>query len=199
MISGKYYFFWGGECSQWYKAPIVIENVEYNCNEQYMMAEKARLFKDEEALEAIMKNKNPREQKAWGRKVKGFNQAEWEKIARLVVYRANFAKFTQNEEPFTILIATKDLHIVEASPEDVVWGIGMHETDPDILDESKWKGTNWLGEAIMQVRNDIRTTLIFGGMPAEEIDRRAEENYRNYLKGREGLPEAAYFHRDILL
>lgn len=195
MISGKYYFFWGGECSQWYKAPIKIDGHTYNCNEQYMMAEKARLFNDQDALDAILKISNPRKQKALGRSVKGFDQNEWEKIARLVVYRANLAKFMQNRDLFDFIIGTKDLHIVEASPEDTIWGIGMHETHPDILDETKWKGKNWLGIAIMQARSDIFSMSLAFGISQEDLNEEAEEYYAKHLKKLEIEPKVEYDDR----
>ncbi|MDX1472144.1 MAG: NADAR family protein [Flavobacteriaceae bacterium] len=96
----EFVLFWGGKFSQWYKAPMIINGIEYNCCEQYMMAEKARLFEDKEALKEIMATKDPRKQKAIGRKVKNFDQEKWEGIARSVVYKANYAKFSQNEDCF---------------------------------------------------------------------------------------------------
>ena len=67
-------YFWGSCYSQWAMRDIEIDNIVYNCNEQYMMAEKARLFGDEHALNKIMESTDPKEQKAWGRKVKKFEQ-----------------------------------------------------------------------------------------------------------------------------
>jgi ribA/ribD-fused uncharacterized protein len=165
----KYVFFWGGIYSQWYHAPIFIDGVEYNCNEQFMMAEKARCFGDTEALEGIMNAKNPSTQKAWGRKVKNFDPIKWNEISRLVVYRANLAKFTQDSQLQDILLKSGDKTIVEASPEDRIWGIGMSELDPDRFDESKWQGTNWLGIAIMQVRSDIRSLKKHGNVDAPDF------------------------------
>ena len=163
MSKERFHLFWGGPFSQWTEAPIEIDGVTYNCNEQYMMAEKARLFGDEEALKGIMNTRDPRTQKAWGRKVKGFDKAKWEEVqengmphCRNVVYAANYAKFTQNEGMKMVLMETGDKVIVEASPYDKIWGIGLAEDDPKALNESEWKGMNWLGEAIMQVRADIR-------------------------------------------
>jgi len=156
MNRDQFYFFWSGPFSQWKHADIIIDGQLYNCNEQYMMAEKARLFKDDHALAKIMSTDEPAVQKLAGRNVVGFDKVQWEQIARLVVYRANFAKFTQHADLYKLLMATEHKVIVEASPKDPIWGIGMSENDPDVTDPSKWKGTNWLGEAIMQVRNDIR-------------------------------------------
>lgn len=158
----KFVFFWGGEFSQWYKAPIVIDHIQYNCNEQYMMASKALLFNDSESLNKILKSKSPGEQKSIGRSVKNFDDVIWKQHARLIVYRANFAKFTQHADLREILLNTHHREIVEASPEDFIWGIGMAENHPDILDRSKWLGTNWLGEILMQVRSDI-ISLTFHG------------------------------------
>jgi ribA/ribD-fused uncharacterized protein len=155
-------FFWGGPFSQWMRAPIVIDGVSYNCNEQYMMAQKALHFGDESALSCIMNTKDPREQKAFGRTVIGFDQNKWNEIARLVVYRANFAKFTQNADMIIALRDTGTMLIVEASHEDKIWGIGLGEADPDVLDTDKWQGTNWLGEAIMQVRSDLVSLATVG-------------------------------------
>jgi ribA/ribD-fused uncharacterized protein len=159
MTTDKFIFFWGGTYSQWCPSPFTIDGVEYNCTEQYMMAKKALLFKDNDAFLKIMSTRHPNEQKAHGRKVKGFDKDKWEAICHDVVYEANLAKFTQNPEMKAELIASGDREIVEASPEDKIWGIGMHETHPDILDKSKWKGTNWLGIAIMKVRKTINETI----------------------------------------
>lgn len=153
--------FWGGDFehanfSQWARFPINVDGVWYNCCEQYMMYSKARHFEDWETAANIMQTKNPREQKQWGRQVKGFSIEKWAEIARLVVYRANLAKFTQNPALLEELKSTGDKIIVEASPLDKVWGIGLAPDDERCLNTDLWRGTNWLGEAIMQVRSDIK-------------------------------------------
>lgn len=155
MKTDKYIFFWGGTYSQWCPSNFTIDGVTYNCCEQYMMAKKALLFNDNNAYKEIMATKSPKEQKAIGRKVKGFDKDKWDAVCREIVYEANYAKFTQNAVMKSELLRTGDREIVEASPEDKIWGIGMHESHPDILDKSKWKGTNWLGEAIMRVRETL--------------------------------------------
>jgi ribA/ribD-fused uncharacterized protein len=154
--SESFVFFWGGNFSQWAKAPMEIDGVQYNCCEQHMMAEKARLFGDMAALATIMKTKNPKEQKAAGRKVKGFDTEKWNRVAREIVYRGNYAKFSQNPALLTELAGTGDKIIVEASPSDAIWGIGLAADDPRARDRAQWRGTNWLGEAIMRVREQLR-------------------------------------------
>jgi ribA/ribD-fused uncharacterized protein len=157
MITDDYVFFWGGICSQWYASEFEIDGQKFTCAEQYMMYKKALLFEDEDVANAVMRTQNPREQKALGRKVRGFDKDKWEEVCREYVYEGNYAKFTQNPELLEELISYGDREIVEASPYDKIWGIGLHETSPDIEDKSKWQGTNWLGEAIMRVRNELKT------------------------------------------
>jgi ribA/ribD-fused uncharacterized protein len=155
--SEEFIFFWGGECSQWYKSDFVIDKVSYNCAEQYMMAEKAVLFNDFVSFNHVMSTNDPQRQKAIGRSVKNFDQTVWEKECKLIVYRANWAKFTQNPELKQYLMATGKKLFVEASPHDTIWGIGLGEGDPRCHLPQHWKGTNWLGEIITKVRDDLRT------------------------------------------
>jgi len=155
LTENKFVFFYGGPFSQWYQSKFTIDNVEYNCAEQYMMAMKAKTFNDEEAFYKIMKSHNPFTQKATGRKVKNFSVKEWSKVSRDFVYKANMAKFSIPHLKDFIL-DTGDKEIVEASPTDAIWGIGLDANDPDIFDKSKWRGLNWLGEVLMKVRKDLR-------------------------------------------
>jgi ribA/ribD-fused uncharacterized protein len=152
----NYIFFYGSCFSQWAMRDIEIDGIVYNCCEQAMMADKASLFGDDYAKKMIMASKNPAEQKKWGRKVKNFNKDKWEPIARNIVLKANYAKFTQHEDLKKFLLATGDKIIVEASPTDCIWGIGVYCDDPGITDPVNWRGTNWLGEAIMKVRDVLR-------------------------------------------
>ena len=152
----EFVFFWGGKFSQWYKADMVIYGVKYNCCEQYMMAEKARLFEDDEIESKIMESKNPKEQKALGRKVKNFDPERWDSVARDVVYEGNYAKFNQNKDCLEELFQTGEKTIVEASPYDKIWGIGLAGDDPRAANRSTWRGTNWLGIAIMKARENLK-------------------------------------------
>lgn len=153
----KFTFFWRTQSpfSQWHPARFVIDGVEFNCAEQYMMYGKAKLFADEEMALKILKSKTPIQQKALGRKVKHFDEKIWEGNCRKIVYEGNYAKFTQNEELKRILIGTKGTTLVEASPTDRIWGVGLSEEDPRIQDRKRWRGKNWLGEILTQVREDL--------------------------------------------
>ena len=151
-------YFYGSVYSQWAMRDMIIDGIKYCTAEQYMMAEKARLFGDDHSLNQIMRSHDPFRQKALGRKVKNFDKDKWEEIARDVVYVANLAKFTQNKDAKQQLLATGDKVIVEASPYDCIWGVGLRCDDPKVLDFKNWRGTNWLGEAIMKVRDELQKT-----------------------------------------
>ena len=155
-MSEEFYFFWDGICSQWHPSIFEINGMVFNCCEQWMMWNKAKLFGDEEIAAKVMATSSPREQKALGKQVKGFNKEEWEKVCKDIVFKGNYAKFTQNRFLLNELMETGDKTIVEASPYDVIWGIGMGEDDPDRFDKTKWRGTNWLGEVCMQVRQKLK-------------------------------------------
>ena len=130
--------FWGGTYSQWFPSDFTIDGVEYNTAEQYMMAKKALLFHDYETSEKIMTTIHPSDQKKLGKVVKNFDKDKWEKVCRGFVYDGNYAKFTQNPKMLKELLETGDRELVEASPYDKIWGIGLHETDPKALDKATW-------------------------------------------------------------
>ena len=159
-------FFWGHiaraekqmkAClSQWFPCSFLVDDIYYNCAEQFMMAEKARLFHGEDALQKIMQAYDPMEQKKLGRRVQGYDDAVWKACCYDVVVRGNAAKFFQNEKLHDFLISTGDKVLVEGSPKDSVWGIGLDENSPDAINPQRWQGTNLLGFALMEVR-DILT------------------------------------------
>src|SRR5271157_3358620 len=148
----KYTFFWDGPFSQWSHSPFVIDGQEYTCCEQYMMYKKAMTFGDTEIAQKVMETECPREQKALGRKVKNFDIPIWASIARDIVFRGNVAKFSQSGEHNFALMKTIGTLIVEASPYDKVWGIGMGAAEANNTPPSEWNGTNWLGQCITEVR-----------------------------------------------
>ena len=164
-----YEFFYGGIFSQFFPCTFTEMGVTYNSAEQYMMAQKALLFDDIKTYDKIMSLANPYKIKALGRLVKNFNQEIWDKHKEDIVFNGNLLKFSQNKKLCKQLLATGDKEIVEASPTDTIWGIGLAETDPDIYDKSKWRGTNLLGKAIMKVRNVLKDTKLIQANYKETI------------------------------
>lgn len=155
-ITDKHVFFWNGIYSQWHKAPMTIDKIEYNSCEQYMMHQKALLFGDEDIAEQIMQETNPKEQKKFGRQIRNFDKSIWDKNCLAIVYEGNLAKFRQNADLKEEMLNTGNRIFVEASPLDTIWGIGMAEESLGIDDPSYWQGLNLLGQALTLVKNQLR-------------------------------------------
>lgn len=141
--------------SQWWMCGFTVDSVYYSCAEQYMMAEKARLFGDEETLSSIMAAKHPKQMKDYGRAVRNFDRDVWDSRCFEIVCRANMAKFGQNPALLAYLLGTKSRILAEASPMDRIWGIGMGRDHPDAGDPMKWRGRNLLGFALIRVRDQL--------------------------------------------
>jgi ribA/ribD-fused uncharacterized protein len=151
-MAESFHFFWSGPFSQWHPSVFEIDGVTYSCAEQYMMAEKARLFEDEAREAMIMSTTEPSDQKRYGRMVQGFDNEVWLANAKAIVMQASLAKYGQNPDLLKVLLATDGKTLVEASPEDRLWGIGLRKTDPRAQKRSTWKGKNWLGDVLTEAR-----------------------------------------------
>lgn len=162
----KFLFFWGhrpqhgggigpGCLSQWWPSAFSIDGIHYATAEHYMMAAKARLFGDHRALEQILAAPSPGAAKALGRHIRGFNENVWQAHRFEVVVAANVAKFAQHPHLRTYLLGTNGRILVEASPLDRIWGIGLTTDDPRAADPARWPGLNLLGFALMQARTDL--------------------------------------------
>jgi ribA/ribD-fused uncharacterized protein len=93
--------------------------------------------------------------------VRGFDGARWEAAAFDLVVRGNVAKFGQDQQLRDYLVGTGDAVIVEASPLDAIWGIGLAADDPRARRPAEWPGRNLLGFALMQARH-----VLTGAEPA---------------------------------
>ena len=139
--------------SQWYTAEFVVDGQRYSSAEHFMMAEKAALFGDQEIRSLVLQAPTPDVAKALGRKVTGFNDQVWLQHRYEIVVRANEAKFSQNPELSAYLKETGSRIIVEASPVDRIWGIGLAQDNENANNPNMWQGLNLLGFALMQVRD----------------------------------------------
>ena len=151
-------FFWRTESpfSQWHSSHFVVEGISFNCAEQYMMYRKATLFCDDEIAAQILRSTKPSVQKELGRAVSGYNEAEWLQNREKIVYEGNFHKFTQNENLRKALLGTGETTLVEASPVDKIWGIGLSADNPYAAFPEKWKGLNLLGKILTELREELR-------------------------------------------
>lgn len=141
--------------SQWWPAAFEVDGIDYRHAEGFMMAEKARLFGDAATLERILAADHPGEAKKLGRLVAGFDHDVWERHAFDVVVRGNLAKFGRHPELGAYLLGTGTKVLVEASPVDRIWGIGLPADDRRAQAPSEWLGRNLLGFALMAVRDQL--------------------------------------------
>ncbi len=164
----KYLFFWGhqperdgsagaGCLSQWWPSRFAAEGHEFAGAEHYMMWSKAVLFGDDAMAGRILAAPHPKVAKTLGGRVAGFDQRVWDEHRYDIVVRGNLAKFGQDDELRQFLLTTGERVLVEASPLDRIWGIGLSRDDPAAADPRRWRGTNLLGFALMDVRESLRT------------------------------------------
>jgi ribA/ribD-fused uncharacterized protein len=163
----KYIFFWGHTrkhnegigkyCfSQWYELPFIIDNITYPTAEHWMMAGKARLFNDTTTFERIISAEKPGAAKDLGRNVLNFDEKTWNENRFELVVKGNVHKFGQHPEYSDYLLKTGDRILVEASPLDKIWGIGLPEDAEDARNPHHWRGLNLLGFALMAAREILR-------------------------------------------
>lgn len=160
----NFQFFWGHKgtgigphvLSQWYYSPFVYEGNMYPTAEHWMMVKKAELFDDPASVQAILETTNPSDAKSLGRKVLNFDLGVWQLECFNIVTIGNILKFRQNPLLLQYLESTRDSILVEASPYDVVWGIGMYASNDCALFPAQWNGQNLLGFALMEARTQLR-------------------------------------------
>lgn len=151
----KYLFFYSGILSNFYKVRFAHEGVVFPTSEHVFMYKKAMFFNDTDAAYKIISSFHPAEAKRLGRKVKGFDASLWEKRREEAMYEACLAKFSVPSLR-EYLLGTHDLILVEASPTDSIWGIGMDERTKGIENPENWKGLNLLGKVLMRVRDTLQ-------------------------------------------
>lgn len=160
----EYLFFWNqnlpgstvhkGCLSQWY--PFTFEGTAFATAEHYMMWRKAVLFDDRATAAAILAAAHPRQARDLGRRARDFDQATWEAQRFDVVVDGSTLKFASDPDLRAFLLATGDRVLVEASPMDRIWGIGLTEDDPRATDPDQWRGLNLLGFALAETRTRMR-------------------------------------------
>ncbi|MGH6655205.1 MAG: NADAR family protein [Actinocrinis sp.] len=162
----KWLMFWGhrpqadggigkGCLSQWWPCTFTVDGVDYVSAEHWMMAAKARMFGDEEALAKILAAPTPAEAKALGQLVRDFDEGAWTARRSGLVVEGNVAKFGQDDALRAYLLGTAGRVLVEASPRDRIWGIGLGAADERATDPTRWRGLNLLGFALMEARTRL--------------------------------------------
>lgn len=162
MENKQYTFFWRSKSpfSQWHASGFYVDNIYYKTAEHYMMWSKAMLFGDKDKAAEVLLCEEPREAKQKGREVSGFDKKVWDANCKKFVYDGNYAKFKQNANNHHALMSTGDTLLVEAAPNDAIWGIGIDEATAKKMSPDKWPGTNWLGEVLTELRENLKKELL---------------------------------------
>lgn len=145
-----------GFMSNWYHCEFEENGIRYISSEQYMMYKKAMLFGDQAIADQILKTRDNAKIKALGRKVASFDPTVWDAHKTEIMEAGLFAKFSQNPDIREKLLSTGDMVLAEASGRDRIWGIGLSMKSPFKEDMNAWKGTNMLGQSLMNVRQRLR-------------------------------------------
>lgn len=150
----NFVFFWGSSnvFSNWHPSPFNYRGIQFAQNEQWMMYGKAMLFGDKEKAREILEETDPKENKRQGREVSGFVESVWNNNADRIVQVGLREKYLQNPKMLTTLLKTRGYLLVEASPYDKIWGIGLKDSHPDATHPDRWPGQNKLG----QLQTDLR-------------------------------------------
>ena len=162
-----YVYFWGHRphparitkscLSQWFAAGFTHGDVYFPTAEHWMMYQKAQVAGDAAAAAAVLAEPSARRVKAIGRRVRNYDDRLWTARKYAVVVEGSVKKFTADPALREYLLGTGDAVLVEASPYDNQWGIGMDEAEAKQLgDPARWRGTNLLGWALMEARDRIR-------------------------------------------
>ena len=173
-----------GYLSNWFLSEFTVGGITFSSMEQYMMYEKAVLFKDQTTAEKILQTDDVAEIKALGRTVQNFDEKVWVKEREGIVYRGVSEKFRQNPELAEKLERTGEEIIAECAVKDRIWGIGLSIKDENRLSIDKWRGQNLLGRILMRVREDIRN------------QNKVNQAFQNVEKAFSGSAEAAGFHAE---
>lgn len=144
-----------GYLSNWYLSPFTVNGIGFSSMEQYMMYAKAICFGDQDIADRILDTDDVAEIKALGRMVKNYDDHFWSGVRQISVYEGLYAKFSQNAELKTQLLATGDAVLAECAVQDRIWGIGLSMHDPNRLDRNAWRGQNLLGYALMMTRDKL--------------------------------------------
>jgi ribA/ribD-fused uncharacterized protein len=138
--------------SNFYPAKFIYRGHEFPTSEHALMASKAALFWDFDRFQMILKTDSPRSAKYYGRQVKNFDDNIWYYARYKIMVDILLAKFGQNQELKEFLLSTGESILVECSPSDKIWGVGLAINDSLWEDEKNWQGQNLLGYALMSAR-----------------------------------------------
>jgi len=129
--------------------PIEVDGRDWQTVEHYFQSMKSEDFFEQEAIRFSL---NPKEAKKLSSKIK--IRDDWEQIKYDIMLKALRAKFRE-EDMKQLLLSTKERLIYSDNPFDLVWGTGKLG--------NVGTGQNLLGEALMEVREEIKNADKYSG------------------------------------
>ena len=156
LVKNNLTLFWDGVFSNFHPCDITFNTMKFNCSEQLFMYFKAWFFKDTEIANLILQATTPKEAKKLGRQIRNYDDGMWAKVRYQYMFDACMAKFQQNPDLLSELLKTNGTEMVEASPYDKIWGIGLGENDPLAWNKDTWNGLNLLGQVLDDVRSELQ-------------------------------------------
>ena len=166
--------------SNWYPAEFELAGICYANSEQYMMYQKVLLGRRFDLADMIMKTRSPAMAKEYAGKDYftefGSIKPVWDKICRNVVKRGVRAKFAQNPAMLEELLVTGNALLAECSGSDTIWGIGINLNDESWKDVRNWRGRNYLGIILMELREEFRAEIARSGAVKFECFFEADAN-----------------------
>ena len=141
-----------GYLSNWYPSTFSDAYNTYSCMEQYLMYHKARFFRDESMMRAIMSTRDPSIMKEFGRNVAGYSESVWSRFREGVLYAGLVLKFEQNPKLAKKLMKTGNLILAEGTDTDFIYANGLSRKDPNMYNPAMWPGKNMLGKCLMILR-----------------------------------------------
>jgi ribA/ribD-fused uncharacterized protein len=179
--------FYKGVFSQWYRTkfqdpelPEKYRSHVFTSCEQFMIFCKALLFQDTNYARTILREHSCRKIKVMGRNIRGFSNDIWKMNREDIVTRGNYLKFSQDPELKKKLLATQGKHLVEASTQDLIWGIGLSKENRHVQNPVMWRGLNLLGKCLDRAReiiilNDNCKSLVDSSYDSDSNDQDLEE------------------------
>ena len=141
--------------SNMFDCDFVVDGVWYHTTEQFIVVQKAMLFGDADIISQVRQLRNPVQMKQRGKEIKGLNRDEWHVKAPALILPGLLAKFEQVNVCRAMLLATGDRLLVEASPHDLFWGVGIGLNDVRLWNRKYHRGHNMMGKLLMTVRDEI--------------------------------------------
>jgi len=141
-----------GWLSNWSAHGVRHDGIAFKTVEHFFMYHKALASDDFESARRIIAAPGPKEAKALGRSVRGFDEKKWSAEREAIMLTGLALKIEQHALLKRAVLQTCGHVLAEASPYDALWGIGCASDDARARNPAAWPGKNLLGRLWMRLR-----------------------------------------------